>query len=109
MKFNKFLTCLFASVLLVVASCNNDDDDLDNAEKSYSGILVSNEGNFGTPSGSVSYIPTDLSAIENSIYKTVNNQDLGDVVNNIGFSGDQAYIVVSAEERCAHVGFSLFF
>lgn len=99
MKFNKFLTCLFASVLLVVASCNNDDDDLDNAEKSYSGILASNEGNFGTPSGSVSYIPTDLSAIENSIYKTVNNQDLGDVVNNIGFSGDQAYIVVNNSNK----------
>lgn len=99
MKFNRFLTAVFASALLVVASCNNDDDDLDNAEKSYSGILVSNEGNFGTPSGNVSYIPTNLSAIENGIYKTVNNQDLGDVVNNIGFSGDQAYIVVNNSNK----------
>ena len=99
MKFNKFLTAVFASTLLFVASCNDDDFDLDNQEKSYSGILVTNEGNFGTPSGSVSFIPSDISTIENDIYKTVNNTALGDVVNNIGFSGDQAYIIANNSNK----------
>lgn len=94
MKINKFLACLFASILLVVASCK-DDDVFENQETSYSGILVSNEGNFTTPSGSISFIPSDLSTIENDIYRKVNNAYIGDVVNNIGFSGDQAYIVVN--------------
>jgi hypothetical protein len=46
MKINNLLTCFFASALLLVASCNDDDFDFENQEKSYSGILVSNEGNF---------------------------------------------------------------
>lgn len=99
MKFNKFLTAVFASVLLVVASCNNDDEIYDNQETSYSGILVANEGNFGTPSGEVSFIPSDISTIENDIYKKVNNTALGDVVNNIGFSGDQAYIIANNSNK----------
>ncbi len=98
MKFNKFLTGLLASALLLVASCN-DDEVFVNQEESYSGILVSNEGNYGTPSGSVSFIANDLSSIENGIFKTVNNENLGDVVNNIGFSGDKAYIVVNNSNK----------
>ena len=98
MKFNKFLTCLLASALLVVASCN-DDDVFVNEEKSYSGILMSNEGNMGTPSGSVSFISNDLSTVENGIFKTVNNENLGDVVNSIGFTGDKAYIVVNNSNK----------
>ncbi|MFC4685660.1 YncE family protein [Epilithonimonas pallida] len=99
MKINNLLTCFFASALLLVASCNDDDFNFKNQEKSYSGILVSNEGNFGTPSGEVSFIPADFSTIENGIYKKVNNADLGDVVNNIGFSGDQAYIVANNSNK----------
>lgn len=99
MKFNRFLTAVFASVLLVVASCNDDDEIYNNQETSYSGILVTNEGNYGTPSGEVSFIPADISTIENDIYKKVNNTALGDVVNNIGFSGDQAYIIANNSNK----------
>jgi len=99
MKFNRFLTAVFASVLLVVASCNDDDEIYNNQETSYSGILVTNEGNYGTPSGEVSFIPADISTIENDIYKKVNNTALGDVVNNIGFSGDLAYIIANNSNK----------
>lgn len=99
MKLNKFLTCLMASVLLVAISCKDDNFDFNNQETSYSGILVSNEGSFKTPSGSISFIPYDISAIENDIYRKVNNAYVGDVVNNIGFSGDQAYIVVNNSNK----------
>ncbi len=99
MKINKLLTGLFALVLLTFAACNDDDFDFNNQETSYSGILVTNEGNFTTPSGSVSFIPSDISTIENDIYKKVNNEVLGDVVNNIAFSGDQAYIVANNSSK----------
>ncbi|WDF47980.1 hypothetical protein PQ459_05730 [Chryseobacterium sp. KACC 21268] len=99
MKFNRFLTAFCASILLVVASCDNDDEIYDNQETSYSGILVTNEGNYGTPSGEVSFIPSDISTIENNIFKKVNNTALGDVVNNMGFSGDQAYIIANNSNK----------
>ncbi|WP_312768921.1 DUF5074 domain-containing protein [Epilithonimonas sp.] len=99
MKINKLLTGLFASVLLTFAACNDDDFDFNNQETSYSGILVTNEGNFTTPSGSVSFIPSDISTIENDIYRKVNNEVLGDVVNNIAFSGDLAYIVANNSSK----------
>jgi len=98
MKFNKFFTYFLATALLV-ASCKDDDFDFDNQETSYSGILVSNEGKYGTPSGSVDFISSDLSATKSDIYKLVNNEDLGDVFQSIGFKGTNAYLVINNSNK----------
>jgi len=99
MKFNKFLKYIFASIVLTIASCKDDDFDFNNQETSYSGIILSNEGLFEKSNGSISFVSNDISTIENDIYKKVNNENLGDVVNNIGFSGDKAYIAVNNSNK----------
>lgn len=61
------------------------------------GVLVVNEGNFGTPNGSISFLSNDFSVFQNGIYWIENNNEaLGDVVQSISFSGDKAFIVVNA-------------
>lgn len=85
---------LFAVVL---TSCNNDDDDFINLPTSLgeydNGILVSAEGGSAI-SGSVSFISSDYSSIENTIFSNANAEELGAYVQSIGFNGAKAYIVV---------------
>ena len=61
------------------------------------GILVVNEGNFGQPNGSISFLSNDFSVFQNGIYGIENNNEaLGDVVQSISFNDDKAFIVVNA-------------
>lgn len=99
MKFNRFLTAVFASVLLVVASCNDDDEIYNNQETSYSGILAVNEGTNLTPSGTVDFLSSDLSEVKQNIYTAANNENLGSILQSIGFNGTNAYLVLNNSNK----------
>lgn len=96
MKIKQLSISILAIALLGV-SCNNDDDDaiiLPTGDYA-NGILVSNEGPFNNGSGTVTFISEDLAVQEDAIYKKVNGEDLGNVVQSIGFDGDKAYIIAN--------------
>ncbi len=77
-------------------ACNKEDDDAMAPMGTYdNGILVSNEGPFSNGTGTVSFISEDLTTIENSIFNAVNNADLGNVVQSMGFTEEYAYIVAN--------------
>ena len=84
---------------LFFASCNTEDEiqqvpSLGTYDK---GVLVVNEGNFGQPNGSISFLSNDFNVFQNGIYGIENNnEDLGDVVQSISFNEDKAFIVVNA-------------
>ncbi|SHI83670.1 40-residue YVTN family beta-propeller repeat-containing protein [Arenibacter nanhaiticus] len=81
---------------LLFTSCENDNDDNKRSLGDYDrGILISNEGPFQNGSGTVSYVSYDLNEVENEIYKKVNNEDLGNIVQSIGFYDKKAFIVVN--------------
>ena len=63
------------------------------------GLLVTNEGPFNTGSGTVSYISEDFTTVSHSIYNTVNNEDLGNIVQSMAFNGDTAYVIVNNSNR----------
>ncbi|MBV1923417.1 MAG: YncE family protein [Flavobacteriaceae bacterium] len=101
MNFLKKLTYLFIAVL-ILASCSNDDDSGDPVlplGDYENGILISNEGPFGTGTGTVSFISEDNSTNEGSIFQNVNESELGNIVQSIGFSSDNAYIVVNNSHK----------
>ncbi len=82
---------------LFIISCEKDDnvvklEPLGDYEK---GILVSNEGPFNNGTGTVSYISKDLATTEDAIFNKVNDADLGNVVQSIGFHDDEAYIIAN--------------
>lgn len=64
------------------------------------GILVLHEGNFGMGNASVSFLPEDLSEVENGIFKSVNAVDnWGDTAQSITFDGDRAYLIVNNSQK----------
>jgi hypothetical protein len=91
------LAYLFISIV-ILSSCSSDDDTVEPVlplGDYESGILVSNEGPFGVGTGTISFISEDFSNVQHSIYSGVNNSDLGNIVQSIGFYGDLAYIVAN--------------
>lgn len=98
-RFNKlFLTVIFASAFFV--SCSSDDDDNAQAPRGNydGGIFVINEGNNGTPNGTISYLSDDLK-VENDVFKLVNEKASGDTPQSIGFNGDLAYVVTNGSNK----------
>ena len=97
-------TSILVSVLilsLLMVSCSNDDSE--KPQEPFGdyegGILVSNEGPFGNGTGTVTFVSNDLTVTESSIYNKVNGEDLGNIVQSIGFDGDQAYIVANNSNK----------
>jgi YVTN family beta-propeller protein len=94
---------LFLSLFLIGLSwsCSNDEnEDIQEPVGDYAnGILVSNEGPFSNGSGTVSFISEDLSVVNNGIYKMKNNEDLGNVVQSIGLTEDEAFIVANVSNK----------
>lgn len=88
------LTSVLASALLF--SCSDDDND--SASGNYdNGILVLNEGGFGT----VTYLSDDLQTVEQDIYTAVNgvSAEMGQFTQNIFFSGNRAFIISGGSNK----------
>lgn len=99
-----FLKLVFLSLLFM--ACSGDDDailaedpdDPNNGdpttERPYeNGIFVVNEGGS---EGSISFIPNNLSEIEQGVFSAVNNgEDLGQFVQSIFFDEENAYIIAN--------------
>ena len=97
MKLKNVFLGIFASTLLL-ASCSNDDAvEKDVPLGTYdNGVLVLNEGNFGTPNASVTYISNDFNVLTQNIFGIENNdKKLGDVAQSLSFSEDKAFIVMN--------------
>ncbi|MGA9639534.1 YncE family protein [Flavobacterium sp.] len=95
----------FLSILLLTflfASCTKENvPEINVPLGAYdNGILILNEGNFGTPNASVSYISNDFMTFQNSIFLSVNpTKELGDVAQSMSFDKDKAYIVLNNSNK----------
>ena len=74
-------------------SCDNDDENTGSGSDYSDGILVSGEGS-AAGTGSISFIPKDLSNVSHLIYKTENDNELGTFLQSMEISGTNAYISV---------------
>lgn len=92
----KFLA-ICTLVISVLASCDKDDDTPKGVYEN--GVFIVNEGNFQANNGSVSFYNYGADSVSNNIFKEVNNRVLGDVVQSIKLSGDNAFIVVNNSNK----------
>ncbi|MBK1897590.1 hypothetical protein [Chryseobacterium paridis] len=103
MKIRKILSLAFASTLLFNVACSDDNDIvIDNPPKGAyeNGVLISNEGGFSSPTSEVSFVSNDFGTVENKLYSRNNNNEiLGSVLQTIGFSGDNAYLVSNVPNK----------
>ncbi|MFV8225989.1 DUF5074 domain-containing protein [Christiangramia aquimixticola] len=96
----RLFSLFMASTLLF--SCSSDDDccPVSVPESDYEkGIIVLNEGNFGSGNASVSFLNTDTGTINNAIYVSVNGIDLGDTAQSIEIHEELAFIVVNVSNK----------
>ncbi len=109
MKLSKFLLIAITSAFLFY-SCSDDDDsgNIITVEEDIivepdlpfdEGFLVTNEGQFTGGIGTVSYLDASLTTATNDIFQSVNNDNLGTIVQSIGFTEIYAYIVSNVSNR----------
>lgn len=100
-------TIYLLSVLSLFAfSCESDDDftepiiEVEVEDEAYeNGFLVTNQGPFNNGFGTVTFLDEGLTTSENNIYQTVNDDNLGNIVQSIGFTEDNAYVVANVGNR----------
>ena len=85
-------------LLLFFVSCSDDETSKADSSDYENGYFVTNEGPFQTGSGSLTFIDHDGS-VSQGVYKSVNGEDLGNIVNSMYFAGDKAYIVVNNSHK----------
>jgi len=63
------------------------------------GYIVSNEGNYGSPTSEISYIDANNN-ITNNVYSLANSGEaLGDILQSIYFNGDKSYLVLNNSNK----------
>ena len=102
MKTNFTNLGMLAMAIIVIASCKKDqmiDDGGIVVTRNYkNGYFVTNEGNFGTGNGSISFVRNEVE-VENDVFKSINSFALGDVVQSMNIIGDNAYILVNGSSK----------
>jgi YVTN family beta-propeller protein len=99
MKKNLRKIGMFALAITVLSSCKKDNiDEIYVAGNYEDGYFVTNEGNFGTGNGSISFVD-EYGAVENDVFASINSFALGDVVQSMNIIGSRAYILVNGSSK----------
>jgi len=85
---------------LLFTSCNTNQNEPELPKGNYdNGILIANEGSFSGGTGSVNFISNDYSVTEEKIYAKVNNENIGTVLQSIGFNNNEAYLIANVGNK----------
>ena len=104
-------TFLILSFLFLFTSCEKEEEPTPVEESGAfsEGILILNEGNFGSGNSSVSHLDPELETIMNNIYQAQNSgQALGDTATDLAFHKEQIFIVVNASNKVVVVDADTF-
>lgn len=96
---------------LALLSCDPDKEakPVYNLSKDGSNVFVLNEGQYGTPNGEISlFSKTARSVIDNNTYHTVNQRDLGDVVQSMLVVGERGYVVLNNSQKVEVINLKTF-
>ena len=86
---------------LFISCTNGDDNILQIPLGTYdNGVLILNEGNFGSDNSEISYLSNDFAVGENNVFAAVNpSLTLGDTGQDIGFNEDLAFIILNNSQK----------
>ena len=90
---------VFALMAIFLGSCSDDNEGPSEPLGDYeNGYFVTNEGPFQNGSGTITFIGDDGTVAQN-VFKTVNGEDLGNIVNSMYLTEDKGYIVVNNSSK----------
>jgi len=97
---NKFYKVVLSAIVVgfSLTSCNKDDSQPESKGAFENGVFVTNEGAMGNNNASVSFIGED-GKVQQGIFKSVNNRDLGDVLQSMTIIDDKVYLVVNNSNK----------
>jgi YVTN family beta-propeller protein len=83
-----------AFAFLALMGCN-DDNPKPAISLLKSDILIANQGNFGWGEGTLSTYNPNTKTVQNDVFKTINNQSLGNVFQSIAKINELYYFVIN--------------
>ena len=98
----KLIKITFVALLtsLFITSCSKDEVVQEPLGAYVDGLFVLNQGNFGQPNSTISYISNDFGIVQNNAFAAVNPSEiLGDTGQDVGFYNNLAYIVVNNSDK----------
>ena len=72
------------------------------------GVLIANEGAFGSSNGSISYYNPSFNNVTNELFQKINHRPLGDVVQSVNRYEESVYICVNNSNKVEVVNASNF-
>jgi len=85
-------------ISLIITSCTRDTNSPETNGIYNDGYFVTNEGNFNSGNGSISFVSND-GVVENNVFSTTNSFPLGDVVQSMSIIDENAFIVVNNSSK----------
>ena len=98
MKTMKTINLLFLLSVVIFSGCSKNNYDPINFNLYDNGYFITNEGNFGSGNGSISFV-NDNGIVEHDVFATNNSFILGDVVQSMNIINNKAYIVVNNSSK----------
>jgi YVTN family beta-propeller protein len=89
----------YSELTILTAQATANIVDNDDGYIYANGVLISNEGTFGSGNGSISYYSYSFDEVTNDVFKTVNGRSLGDVLQSITVHNDLAYMVMNGSNK----------
>ena len=93
---NNILSLIIIS--LIITSCTRDTNSPETNGIYNDGYFVTNEGNFNSGNGSISFVSND-GVVENNVFATTNSFPLGDVVQSMSIIDENAFIIVNNSSK----------
>jgi YVTN family beta-propeller protein len=99
-KMKRFsLLCLFAALGATMTSCEKNETKPFLPYDLTHGVAIANEGTFQASNASLSIYYPEGDSVVNDVFSEVNDRPLGDVLQSIGFSEENAYFVMNASNK----------
>lgn len=96
--FKNLLTLTLLSALFSLSSCTKDTESDEFFVPKNIRVLVSNEGQFGKGTASISALTHD-NLVVNDLFRNVNNRPIGDIAQSITEIGDNYYVPLSNSQK----------
>ena len=98
MKTMKTIRLLLLSLIIIISGCSKDNPNPIITGNYENGYFITNEGNFLSGNGSISYID-EYGLVENDVFASNNSFPLGDVVQSMSIMNENGYIVVNNSSK----------